>query len=290
MHFLLILALFAANLCYAIEYNAWVKPVYYADQQYSNDNLYGYSTYSGGILVGIDKQLDACNTLGISANYFYALQDDINDTATKNHINNYAASIYGKRVFKGKLSLDYLFSIGLNDYKNTTQINSNNNASASFITQQIITSAILSKDIIKREIYFVPQLIFNFAYLHQNSYRLQGSNYISDVIGKQNGVLSLGLGFKIFRCYKHKNFNINPELRCLVLYDIFRADINPLTAILIGGPIMMTSNTPQPTSGQFGASIKANMSGGWLGILSYDLLLKPDYFNNIISFKLLYAF
>jgi hypothetical protein len=182
--------------------------------------------------------------------------------------------------------VDWLASAGINNYKQRTLYNNVVNTSATHFGQQYMVRMIYSKAYARNDVKFIPQLNANTVYLYNNAYFANGTTAVTEAIGP--GVVTLGAGFKLMSVYKRENLKVIPELRCIVFCDVLSAGVNALPAYVIGGPALRTSTTPPRAAGQFGVSITTDVYRKLNCLLSYDLLVRSYYFNNVVSLKLRY--
>lgn len=274
---------------HAQAYTTWFNPVFYSDQQYTNGDLYGYLTNAVGISAGIDKALDTKTIVGVGLSYFNAKQKDINSTSSQVVINNYQASLYGNYDLYKAIYLDWVCNAGVNNYKNTNYFTNTAYTKGNNMGQQFSARALIHKLYTKNSIQFTPQINANMLYLHQNAYTAQGVNMSNQKVqGNNDGIFMLGVGFKMASTYTRSRWQIRPEIRCILYYDVLAANINALTALLVGGPAISTSTVPGRGSGQFGASLIGYAYRNVKCAFNYDLLLKSAYFNNVIGLHVHY--
>lgn len=249
----------------------FVKPIFYSDQQYNHDDIYGYLSNAGGIVVGVDSQ-----TIGGGIGYWHIKQKDINNTVWLIDINNYEAFLYGMQSIHGSTYFKWNLSAGFNDY--------NSNKSVNYSGQQFIAKGIIGKLYYTNSLTFDSEINASTVYLHTSA--PQSWQYSSN----NAGITTIGGGLKISARESRGKYNILPEIRMLAFYDVFNADINAITAVLIGGPVISTSGQPARTSGQIGASLSSRYYRNSNISLNYDLLLKSNYFNNVVSLNWRYLF
>lgn len=225
--------------------------------------MLGYTTQTSGFLFGAHKNITTAN-LGFGLGFADAMQK-----APQVHtaIQHYTAFLYGDINYNMRTQLAWLVSVGQNNYKQ---------ASSTYSGQQYLLRAMINKTYLKKELQLIPQINANYVFAHFPD--------------NNTDVLSLGFGVRLESVYRYQKIRVIPQVVCMGYYDIVRGNVNSITALLVGGPVSRTSVAATPVSGQFGASLAANAGRQVKLTLAYDLLLKDQYFNNIVSFAFKYFF
>jgi len=264
----------------------WVQPLYYSDQQQLIGNMQAYSSNTGAIIFGLDRKFKNGAVLGFGGSYFNVTQKYCNFPDMHIDLQNFIGFIYGSFDVKDIMQIDWLASAGVNYYTENYILNNIANASASYIGQQYLGRVGFSKTYQKNSVQFIPQFNANVLTLHQNGYTENASGIPRTA--NTSSVFTLGGGFKMISVYTRGNINTIPEIRAFIYYDLIAADVNAITAMIIGGPALRTSTTPGRSAGQFGGGVTFVVNKNFDCKFNYDLFLKNVYFNNVLSLKVIY--
>ena len=98
----------------------WIQPLYYADQEQLEGTLQAYSSNSGALLLGGDKQNSDNSKIGLGGSYFNVEQKYCNYPNMHVDVQNYQGFVYGALYFDRKIELDWRVSAGVNNYKHLT--------------------------------------------------------------------------------------------------------------------------------------------------------------------------
>lgn len=290
----------AGDLC--PDYGVWIQPFFNDARQKDINNLLGYKAQVGGILFGIDTELNRNVVIGIGASYAYAVQKSLTSSATKTNINNYLAMLYGTYYFKNNAALDWLVAGGPNDCKNNRVLQVspvNVNATSSYVGQQYSTQAILSKRYHKSfrdkqkclDLNFIPQINANYIYVLTPAYTEQNAGTLGMSINSTTAsVLTLGTGMQLENLTIINRHECVPEIHGYIYYDVKNGNISSNSTFVNGGPVLSINSNQGRLTGQFGLSFTYNFTHHLACKLEYDLQLKSRYYNNIAFVNLRYTF
>jgi autotransporter family porin len=226
--------------------NIWLRPFgSYANQQ-PIDESFGYYGSSGGIAVGLDRQLDFHYTVGAGFAYVLShIQDKVNqDSETK--VKSYIGIVYGSYNSTETNYLDWLVAVTANNFdaNRYISINSNYNQTAlsSYGSQQIAAKFIWGKNLSAFNfMQFNPELFTQYTFAKQYTYSESGATGANLQISRSNAnILQVGVGCKASTPVLVNPGIIVPEIHASAYYNPLNSTQNTYFNFIQGGSQMTT--------------------------------------------------
>ncbi len=253
-------------------YHAWIQPFYEYGKQNNTGSLLGYTAPIGGVTVGVDRSLNACNMLGLALSYSHSEISPILNSGNETQLNSYLATLYGFYNFDDLFDVKWRLVGGGNHSKMLQN---------SYDGQQFSGKAIASNTYHYRSVCILPKISAEYTYLQQQVLINQVQNA---------NAFTLGVGAQLARRYTKTNYAISSEVHAIGYYDVISGNLTTSPALIMGGPAIATTSHPAKASGDFGASMDFYINDQMRLTAEYDLQARLWYFNNVIYLKFNYIF
>ncbi len=232
----------------------------YANQQ-PKDDSFGYYATSGGVIGGLDRDLDDRYTMG--AAFVYALShvtDKVNPQSTTK-FKSYIGMVYGTYNYSDVEYLDWIIAVTCNTFSASRNVNINSMynqvATSSYSSQQASAMGVYGKNY---EAFgfmeLTPEAMAQYTFAKQYAYTESGAPGANLGISRTNSdIVTLGVGgIAAIPVWVNPSIVI-PDIHGWAYYNpIIGRQNTVFTFVTGGGPITSTFNMPR-TSLLIGAAL-----------------------------------
>ncbi len=289
---------------------AWVTSFGQDVNEATRDAIPGYRYAMWGVAIGADTAYNENVIIGAAIDFANARVKNNVSPGSITIIDNFEVILYGQVSPGNPLFVNWLTSLGYNDYASDRNINFKTvrlTAASRYHGWQFGSQADLGYDITFDDLYTIPfvdkccltqsslhvtpLVSLNFSYLDFNTYTETGAGTASQTIDSPGFSMLLGsIGVQLAQDFTSSTAFYEPEIHFRLFYDFINSTIETTSQFTGGGPDFFTLGAkPPPGSWNIGASL-TTMSEvvGLVFTVSYDYNHKTDYSSNSGFLRLRY--
>jgi len=253
----------------------------------------GYELSSTGVVFGYDQYCSDRVILGGALSYATGTDEARSFVGTEQTVDSFQITAYSTYDYSGPGYLDVMLGLGFNQYDSNRHI-----IVGPFIREAIAdyTGWIYGVNLESgyRFSYgkyrIIPVGKLKYSYLKLDNYTETGAGGIG--LSVHNGPIEEGvtaIGIKLNATNRYAQAIYVPEFRFNIIYDWINDGALMTSDFIAGGPAFITAGvTPHPCTYNFGFSLSILALESTIGVLSYDLDLRPAFAEHTVGLKIRY--
>lgn len=262
---------------------AWVRALFSHSDHESTSKASGFDTNSGGVAMGIDKQLDNRTKVGLG--YAYS-STDISSGIRDTDVDTHTAFVYGQYK-PANWYINTVVAYNWSDYSEKKAA-LGFNANADYDVESWAVQSLYGYEMQLNGYDVTPEAGLRYAHISQDGY--------TDAIGtsvaaNDSDILTAIVGAKVAKDYAlDSDTIIRPELRAAVTYDLVD-DANNSNVVLANGVAYRVNGEKLNRLGfELGAKVATDVSDNWEISLAYEGGFREDYQNHTGMLNAKYKF
>jgi len=257
----------------------------------------GYNATTWGISGGADIPVyDNLVRLGLGSGYGQTFVRS-KDNAARTDIDSVPFMLYaGYQGVGHPVYIDTIFTFNYNMYKSSRQIYVGSaierTANADYNGQQYSAYFEGGYSFFYKKLRTTPMASFQYMHLHTASYTETGADALNLNVDSQDyDMAQTGLGIKVAYPFENKSYTLTPDLHFKWLYD-WIGDNQATTASFAGGGTSFGTQGFDPAQSGYDLGVRLTLNTKYRITLdlSYDFLLKEDYYEHTGILNVRYSF
>jgi len=250
----------------------WAQALYNKTKYDVSD---GFDGKSEGIALGADAYITDNTKLGFGFAY---TRSDIDAVGRDVDVDNYSFFVYGEQIIK-KLYINGTLNYNFGKYdenKNVAGISVKGDYDANSIGAQLLTGYNFDSG-------FAPEGGFRYAWTNQRSYTDTAEQHIDS---NNSNTLTVLLGARYAHNFQQEGFNIIPEARAMLTYDLARSNDSSVVSLANGSLYEIQGDELERFGGEVSLKLGFEINDFEIS-LKYEGQFKKDFTNNsgLINFR-----
>lgn len=262
----------------------WLKTLYnhaHMDRD-SSRRISGFSSDSMGIAFGVEKALDN----NVKAGFGYAFTDtDIDAHARDVYVDTHTVFAYGE-YRPSAWYVNGVLSYNWSDYKEHKNILGKEYI-AKYDVDTIGVQAMTGYDFVVDKYTLTPEAGLRYLHIDQDSTTDTLGTHIS---ADEADILTAVIGAKVATSYDVYGYNVRPEARMAVTYDIHNDDATAAITLANGSTYNVTGRALKRLGGEIGLAVTTDINDNVELTAGYEGRMRKDYYDNSGMLKLKYNF
>lgn len=262
----------------------WLKTLYnhaHMDRD-SSRRISGFSSDSMGIAFGVEKALDN----NVKAGFGYAFTDTDIDAHTRDvYVDTHTVFVYGE-YRPSAWYVNGVLSYNWSDYKEHKNILGKEHI-AKYDVDTIGVQVMTGYDFVVDKYTLTPEAGLRYLHIDQDSTTDTLGTHIS---ADEADILTAVIGAKVATSYDVYGYNVRPEARMAVTYDIHNDDATAAITLANGSTYNVTGRALKRLGGEIGLAVTTDINDNVELTAGYEGRMRKDYYDNSGILKLKYNF
>ncbi len=260
----------------------WGQGYYnYADQD-EHDNQDGYSSDTGGIVIGMDRDdiIDGA-VIGLAVNYGVTKAESDNANKTDTDIDNYGVTVYGSYGLENNMFVNAQLGYANNniDSKRSDCGGAGLVCNGDTDSKQLSAKLLVGKDYANNKMMFTPKVYASYVKVDTDGYTETGTG--ATLVVNDNDVAALNLGVDLETSWelKAREGIMRPSINVGYAYDAIN-DAVEITSTFVAGATSARKTTGAKAGNSalnLGLGMVYETNANWDLSAKYDASIKEDY-------------